>query len=131
MNIFNQAICDLGKIGGVDRCGEFSLQNGLIHINHDKPHMYAMFQHGDQATYKMNQHLENKANNKGDKKAVILGAVNEESNERLAWCVRGVWYVTKDLNEHRDFRAKLGIIAPIHWSNIILKKIGLTYKIVK
>ena len=81
-------------------------------MNQSKPHFWAMFQHGDQATYKMNQHLEA---GKGNKPKVV-DEVNQESKDPLAWCVRGVWYVTMNLKEHRDFRKIAGLIAPSHWA---------------
>lgn len=110
LNQLNKSICDLGVKGGAQRCGVFELKNGLIHI--EKGKYYAMFQHGDQATYKMNQHLENKGK---AGKAVVVKAVNEESGDPLAWCVKGKWYVTMNLAEHREFRGLMKLTAPSHW----------------
>jgi len=72
---------------------------------------HAMFQHGDQATYRMNQHLE--AN---DGKAELVRAVATESNEPIGWCRFGTWYVTLNLEEHQVFRDHFKLAKPHTWS---------------
>ncbi|MEK8174702.1 hypothetical protein NKH77_53620 [Streptomyces sp. M19] len=95
-----------------------------------------MFQHGDQATYRMNQYLEAQAQHKqrtADKRtryleggarrderaeeelapllpvvAKLVRAVATESNEPLGWCREGHWYVTMDRAEHAALREKWG-----------------------
>lgn len=132
LNAINKSICDLGDFGlGQARCGEFRIQK-TIHMNHEKPHFWAMIQHGDQATYKMNQHLEQGAFGPNPKvsphNVQYVEGVNSESREALAWCVYGTWYVTKNLEEHREFRQKLGLIAPHHWGLTTVDKMGNVLK---
>lgn len=119
LNKFNEFICNLSSVGGVGvpRCGSFELDGGLVHII--PGNYYAMFQHGDQATYKMNQHLEH---GKKAGKVNIVDAVNRESDDPLAWCVKGDWFVTMNLAEHRDFRGLMNLIAPNHWSKLGRKR---------
>ncbi len=76
---------------------------------------YAMFQHGDQATYRMNQHLEAQALQK--EVAKLVPAVATESNEPLAWCRMGKWFVTLNKKEHEIFREKNNIKKPHVWSD--------------
>jgi len=127
LNTLNKYISQLKNGGGIHkREGVFEIVGGRIHMSKTVNHAYAMFQHGDQATYKMNQHLEAGKGNK----AQVVDAVNKESSEPLAWNVRGEWYVTNNLVEHRDFRRILKLVAPSHWIDG-MKNEGLTHKINK
>jgi hypothetical protein len=71
-----------------------------------------MFQHGDQATYRMNQHLEAGPG----QVANLVQAVATESNEPIAWCRFGEWFVTRDLEEHQLFRDRYHLKKPHVWS---------------
>ena len=96
-------------------------RDGLIH----NAGAYAMFQHGDQATYRMNQLLEAKKEAEqanpgnryrlGQNKARLVEAVATESDEPLAWCVQGEWYVTANKEEHQTFRRLKNLTAPSTW----------------
>ena len=116
------------------REGVFVLEKGQIHQAKSDgtktyENSYGMFQHGDQATYKMNQHLEAAtAAKKGETvKATVIKSVNSESDEPIGWNVRGIWYVTKNQIEHRLFRAAVGLVAPEHWKDGMANRVGLTY----
>ncbi len=85
-------------------------------IHADAESNYAMIQHGDQMGYITNQIHEGrlKQETRNDK-AQLVGAVAEESPGSLAWCVRGLWYVTKDKVEHSAFRRAVGLTASSGW----------------
>lgn len=114
------------EIARVDptRTGTASLHDGAPRVDHSNNtttpqtvHMspdseYAMFQHGDQATYRMNQHLEG-----NDHRAELVKAVATESNEPIAWCRFGTWYVTENLQEHDVFRTYFKLAKPHTWSS--------------
>ena len=76
---------------------------------------YAMFQHGDQATYRKNQHLEAQALE--EKVAELVRAVATESDEPLAWCRMGDWFVTLNKTEHDIFRQKNKLKKSHVWSD--------------
>lgn len=99
-----------------DRPGEARLIKGnkgtkTVEVEGD----HAMFQHGDQATYRMNQHLEAQALEK--KVAKLVRAVATESDEPLAWCNMGKWFVTLNKKEHDIFRQKNKLTKPHVWRN--------------
>jgi hypothetical protein len=78
---------------------------------------YAMIQHGDQMGYITNQVHEGRLRDETKNlKAQMVGAVAQESPDPLAWCVRGEWYVTKNLEEHSHFRTLVNVKASSGWS---------------
>lgn len=77
------------------------------------PDSRAPFQHGDQAVYRMNQVLEGES-----LKSPRIGLVRPVAiadTGRLAWCVRGTWYITEGLEMQKKLRAELGLTAPSTW----------------
>ncbi|MGY8921411.1 MAG: eCIS core domain-containing protein [Flavobacteriales bacterium] len=95
------------------------------HITHVKDGNYAMFQHGDQATYVTNQHNEARAELAGPSgdyeshihhTASVVRGVAAESPESMAWYHQGKYYVTKTLEEHNDMRNILRIKASSEWT---------------
>ncbi|MBT2411711.1 hypothetical protein J7I94_14235 [Streptomyces sp. ISL-12] len=80
---------------------------------------YAMFQHGDQATYRMNQYLEARALEEpvGRQAAQLVRAVATESDEPLAWCRMGQWYVTTNRKEHAVLRDRWKLAVPHTWGD--------------
>ncbi|WP_394297174.1 DUF4157 domain-containing protein [Streptomyces griseus] len=92
--------------------------NGLHMENSD----YAMFQHGDQATYRMNQYLEAQAEELGPVVAKLVKAVATESHEPLGWCRFGQWYVTMNPAEHAALREKWGLATPNTWSDEAVRR---------
>jgi hypothetical protein len=95
---------------------------GTLHMSPGSD--YAMFQHGDQATYRMNQYLEAKAsagNEPGPAgkkpKVGLVKAVATESDEPLAWCRFGVWYVTRNRAEHAELRRRWKLTPPHTWGD--------------
>ncbi|BDA66013.1 hypothetical protein RIVM261_085800 [Rivularia sp. IAM M-261] len=108
---------------GIQKSGEHSkMREGkaklddktkTIHVSGD----HAMFQHGDQATYRKNQHLEAKALEQDVAKvAKLVQAVATESDEPIAWCKNGNWFVTLNKQEHDIFRTKHGLKKPHTWT---------------
>ncbi|MEU8922426.1 hypothetical protein AB0D10_16030 [Kitasatospora sp. NPDC048545] len=106
----------------VVRSGATVLQNGRLHMAADSDH--AMFQHGDQATYRMNQYLE--AQDAAEEQAALEGqvarqaallvrAVATETDEPLAWCRMGQWYVTRNPQEHAALRTRWRLAVPHSW----------------
>jgi len=87
------------------------------HGLHMKNSAYAMFQHGDQATYRMNQILEAQAEGMRPVVAKLVEAVATESNEPMGWCRWGQWYVTMNTDEHKLLREKWGLVTPNTWSD--------------
>jgi len=83
---------------------------------------YAMFQHGDQATYRMNQYLEAQAAQLQPMVAQLVKAVATESDEPMGWCRWGQWYVTMNKAEHAALRAKWGLVTPNTWSDEAVKR---------
>ncbi|MDF5713958.1 MAG: DUF4157 domain-containing protein [Rhizonema sp. NSF051] len=76
------------------RIGSREVPASTIHA--DAKSNYAMIQHGDQMGYITNQIHEGRLKQETrNNKAQLVGAVAEESPAPLAWCVRGLWYVTK------------------------------------
>ena len=122
LNSLNQKITDANQ-DVVPRSGKFKLENKLI--VKDGITDYAMIQHGDQASYHMNQVLE--ASHKGEEKAVLVQAVREESPEPIGWNVKGVWYVTLNLDEHGTLRKAFGLNVPSEWVSGFKKSHGLTF----
>ena len=141
LNELNSKICIASKLPRsrevISRCGSFELSGNpkRIHMSSvgpDNQHRFwAMFQHGDQATYKMNQHLEANAMGGQGRKAQIVDAVNQESNDKLAWCYKGNWFVTRNKVEHRKFREIIGLRAPWNWIGQQIYKRGLASKSTK
>ncbi|MFJ5924864.1 hypothetical protein ACIQF6_19900 [Kitasatospora sp. NPDC092948] len=93
---------------------------GTIHMAEGSSH--AMFQHGDQATYRMNQYFEHGARVPRDPKesptprsAKLVKAVATESDEPLAWCRFGHWYVTRNSKEHAALRKRWKLTTPHTW----------------
>ena len=100
-----------------DRPGEARLTRGnngteTVELEGER----AMFQHGDQATYRMNQHLEAQALE--EKVAKLVRAVATESDEPLAWCRMGDWFVTLNKKEHDIFRQKNKLTKPHVWRDV-------------
>lgn len=112
-------------------------KTNLIHVNGE----YAMFQHGDQATYRMNQILEARKHQwEKDKQegrlseedlsvrvgielATLVAPVATESDEPMAWVVNGEWYVTRNIDEHNLLRAEFGLTKPNTWQdNLVVRK---------
>lgn len=118
LNNLNKSIADSG-VDVIKREGKFRLAGNEIKPvgNTD----YAMFQHGDQATYRMNQLLEH-----GDEpgKAKLVKAVAEESDEPMAWCKNGYWFVTKNKKEHAELRQSWGLTTPHTWEQSEIDKIA-------
>lgn len=91
---------------------------------------YAMIQHGDQMGYITNQISEGRINAISNKAKLIDIVANEDSG-RLAWCIKGVWYVTNDpnkadpnnpdkllrnpLRERKELRNIVGVTASSGW----------------
>ena len=94
------------------REGEAKLEkeNGKLAIHVHGAH--AMFQHGDQATYIANQYNERKEGQRAD----LVPVVAAEADEPVAWCLKGIWYVTNSRREHQDFRDAHGLITPEVWT---------------
>jgi|GEM_PF-5185161 len=122
MNDLNNAVANNSE--DTFRSGSARLGNdGLIHNSG----AYAVIQHGDQATYRTNQLLEarkdamtNESGNNarlGENKSTIVKAVGKESDEPLAWCVKGEWYVSMNKEEHKMFRELQSINKPNTWSD--------------
>ncbi len=85
-------------------------------IHADAESNYAMIQHGDQMGYITNQIHEGRLKQETrNHKAQLVGAVAEESSGSLAWCVRGVWYVTKDKIAHSTLRRTVGLTPSSGW----------------
>jgi hypothetical protein len=77
---------------------------------------YAMIQHGDQMGYITNQLHEGRLKEETrDNKAQLVEVVAQESPGPLAWCVRGEWYVTKNKDEHQEFRRAVSVTASSGW----------------
>ncbi|MFE6054074.1 hypothetical protein ACFQ6N_25255 [Kitasatospora sp. NPDC056446] len=121
LNRLNQGIA-LGSQEEVVRSGTAALEHGRLHMAAGSE--YAMFQHGDQATYRMNQYLE--AGEAAGEQAALEGrvarlaaqlvrAVATEADEPLAWCRMGKWYVTRNRAEHAVLRTKWNLAVPHTW----------------
>lgn len=117
LNNLNKSIANSG-VDVVNRKGSFVLANNQIIKKGNTD--YAMFQHGDQATYRMNQLLEH---GKSHGKAKLVKAVAEESDEPMAWCKNGYWFVTKNKKEHAELRKVWGLTAPHTWQQSEINKI--------
>ncbi|MFJ2863878.1 hypothetical protein [Kitasatospora sp. NPDC087314] len=94
----------------VKRSGSVALEDGRLHTQIGSDH--AMFQHGDQATYRMNQYLESEVARHASQ---LVRAVATEADEPLAWCRMGEWYVTKTRAEHAVLRSRWNLTAPHTW----------------
>lgn len=77
------------------------------------PDSRAPFQHGDQAVYRMNQVLEGESLK--SPRIELVRPVAIADTGRLAWCVRGTWYITEGLEMQKKLRAQLGLTAPSTW----------------
>ncbi|MEU6539978.1 hypothetical protein [Streptomyces sp. NPDC047000] len=86
---------------------------------------YAMFQHGDQATFRMNQYLEAQAAAEEQaalegpvarQAALLVRAVATESDEPMAWCRMGQWFVTRNREEHAVLRTRWKLAVPHTWN---------------
>ncbi|NUP42948.1 MAG: hypothetical protein HOY76_39495 [Streptomyces sp.] len=100
----------------VVRTGTASLQHGRLHMAEGSE--YAMFQHGDQATYRQNQYLEAQdalQQPLARQAAQLVRAVATEADEPLAWCRMGNWYVTRNREEHAILRARWRLTVPHTW----------------
>jgi hypothetical protein len=86
------------------------------HLIHRDPQngKWAMFQHGDQATYWENQDLERIKNNEPSTK-LVRAVVNESVDDNLAWYANGSWYITKGKTQNDEFRTAFGLVQPAHW----------------
>ncbi|QNP75618.1 DUF4157 domain-containing protein [Streptomyces roseirectus] len=92
------------------------------HGLHMENSAYAMFQHGDQATYRMNQYLEAQAAELKPLVAPLVKAVATESDEPMGWCRWGQWYVTRNKAEHKALREKWGLTPPNTWSDDAVRR---------
>jgi hypothetical protein len=111
LNRLNEGVRTQGENSAM-RGGKATLhgETNRVHVEGD----YAMFQHGDQATYRMNQHLE--AQELKTQVAKLVPAVATESEEPIAWCKMGQWFVTMNKLEHDVFRRVNKIKKPHTWS---------------
>ncbi|MFI0937229.1 hypothetical protein [Streptomyces sp. NPDC021020] len=102
------------------------------HGLHMEDSAYAMFQHGDQATYRMNQYLEAQAAHEDELRpavAELVRAVATESDEPMGWCRYGQWYVTMNRAEHAVLRKAWRLATPNSWSDKAVKRTaGNDYK---
>ncbi|MBO0918094.1 hypothetical protein [Streptomyces laculatispora] len=94
----------------VVRSGSVALEDGRLHTQTGSD--YAMFQHGDQATYRMNQYLESEVARHASQ---LVRAVATEADEPLAWCRMGQWYVTRTRAEHAVLRSHWKLATPHTW----------------
>ncbi len=102
---------------------------------------YAMIQHGDQNGYMMNQILESLKSHDGKigivKDKVQLASKVAREDTKIAWCAKGIWYVTHDpdkiikdpknpkkeiylpnpYTQRNELRKSLGIVANTLWTN--------------
>ncbi|WP_340199067.1 hypothetical protein [Ascidiimonas sp. W6] len=90
-------------------------------INIEKGSDYAMFQHGDQMGYLTNQMNENiakaaKSENKEKGKAELVPAVAQEPDEPLAWCIKGDWFCSQNVQEHKIVRQHHNLKVTSGWS---------------
>ncbi|WP_031521550.1 hypothetical protein [Streptomyces sp. NRRL F-5123] len=95
------------------------------HGLHMEDSAYAMFQHGDQATYRMNQYLEARAEQEDALRPVVadlVRAVATESDEPMGWCRFGQWYVTMNRAEHAVLRRAWRLATPNSWSDEAVKR---------
>lgn len=111
LNRLNAAIAEVDPT----RVGQAHLEGGRVHMDAASS-QHAMFQHGDQATYRMNQHLEAREDEVEGEVAQLVRTVATESDEPIAWCRFGTWYVTLNLEEHQMFRDRFGLKKPHTWS---------------
>lgn len=109
LNSLNAAISNSKEEVNQTRTGEAKIEHGRVHVYG----AHAMFQHGDQATYQMNQVLEAK---RSYANAKLVPVVASESNEPIAWCHFGDWYVTENSKEHQIFRRLIGKPTPSIWT---------------
>lgn len=118
LNRLNQGIAE-NVDEEVTRSGKVTKEHGKLHMEAGSD--YAMFQHGDQATYRMNQQLEAQAEAaKAEKEAEtivakLVRAVATESDEPMAWCRFGEWYVTMNRKEHQVLRDQWHLAKPHTW----------------
>ncbi|WP_370424161.1 hypothetical protein AB8O64_35955 (plasmid) [Streptomyces sp. QH1-20] len=116
LNRLNAGIAKNYREGGgerVRRSGTAVKKGGSLHMLEGSD--YAMFQHGDQATYRMNQYLEAAAAKKYQ--VGLVKMVATESDEPLAWCRFGNWYVTNNRTEHATLRRLWKVIPPHTWGS--------------
>ncbi|MEV7603071.1 hypothetical protein AB0O91_37455 [Kitasatospora sp. NPDC089797] len=115
VDLLNRLNAGIGKNAHrepVARTGSVALEHGRVHKQEGSDH--AMFQHGDQATYRMNQYLESEVARHATQ---LIRAVATESDEPLAWCRMGQWYVTRDKREHALLREAWGLKVPHTWGD--------------
>ncbi|MFI9363145.1 hypothetical protein ACIG5E_19130 [Kitasatospora sp. NPDC053057] len=112
LNRLNAGIAQNTQQEPVARHGTVALENGRLHTAAGSDH--AMFQHGDQATYRMNQYLESEVARHAQQ---LVRAVATESNEPLAWCRMGKWYVTRTRAEHKVLRKRWKLAVPHTWDD--------------
>ncbi|WP_416971248.1 DUF4157 domain-containing protein [Streptomyces sp. 4F14] len=103
----------------VTRRGKAKLEGHGLHMEDSA---YAMFQHGDQATYRQNQYLEAEAEGLKPVVAKLVKAVATESDEPMGWCRWGQWYVTMNKAEHAMLREKWGLTTPNSWSDEVVDR---------
>ncbi len=114
---------------------ESSMRDGKVSLTGTPPRIkvegdYAMFQHGDQATYRMNQHLEAMAKEAKEKakawkeenrrlrhrrKSSLVRQVALESNNSMAFCIRGEWFETNNQEEHQQLRYLFSLTPNSGW----------------
>lgn len=101
------------------REGEFHInQNQLSEVGEKSEH--AMFQHGDQSTYTGAYIAQAKV--AGESIAKLVEPVAQESNEPIAWCKNGDWYVTNDISQHDSLRNEFKLTKPSNWNEIEYEK---------
>ncbi|MFE3506061.1 hypothetical protein [Kitasatospora sp. NPDC059160] len=112
LNRLNAGIARNTQQEPVARHGTVALEHGRLHSQPGSD--YAMFQHGDQATYRMNQYLESTVARFAQQ---LVRAVATEADEPLAWCRMGTWYVTRNRAEHKVLRKRWGLKVPHTWED--------------
>ncbi|MFD5462832.1 hypothetical protein ACFWIQ_08375 [Kitasatospora sp. NPDC127059] len=112
LNRLNAGIARNDQQEPVARRGTVVLEDGRLHTQGDSD--YAMFQHGDQATYRMNQYLESTVARFAQQ---LVRAVATEADEPLAWCRMGKWYVTRTREEHKVLRKRWKLAVPHTWDD--------------
>ncbi|WP_407705605.1 DUF4157 domain-containing protein [Streptomyces niveiscabiei] len=118
LNRLNAGVANSSAVP-VRREGTARLEGHGLHMEDSA---YAMFQHGDQATYRMNQYLEAQAEGMRPVVAKLVKAVATESDEPMGWCRWGQWYVTMNKDEHKLLRKQWGLTVPNSWTDEVMDR---------
>lgn len=118
LNRLNAGVANSSSVP-VRREGTARLEGHGLHMEDSA---YAMFQHGDQATYRQNQYLEAQAAEMRPVVAQLVKAVATESDEPMGWCRWGQWYVTMNKTEHAALREEWGLTTPNSWSDDVVDR---------